>query len=314
MPEAFPPGAFIGELGPKAAAECGLPVGLPLVAGLGDGQSACLGIGIVEPGESSLSLGTSIVSGTFSDRLRTGPAFRASYGGIPGSFILETVILGGAYTVNWLVDNFGGSGTAEAELEVRAQRLPPGAEGLMLVPYWSSAMNPYWDPDASGITLGWRGHHGRDHLYRAILEGTAYEQRLHTEGVERSLGRSVDRYVAVGGGSRSELWCRIIADVTGKPLCRLETPEAASLGAGILAAAAVGLFPDVPGAIRSMARRNPLVFEPDRERHEFYGRLYTEVYVHLFPDLRRRIDKLSELTALRAGESEKDGIGSDGEG
>jgi len=116
----------------------------------------------------------------------------------------------------------------------------------VLVPYWNSVLGPYWDVAASGIVVGWRGHHRPVHLYRAILEGIAFEQRLNISGVEAALGRSVESLVAVGGGARSDLWCQTIADVTGKPVVRSSTTEAAALGAGILAATAAGLHPTSP--------------------------------------------------------------------
>ena len=107
-------------------------------------------------------------------------------------------------------------------------------------------MNPYWDAGASGIVVGWRGIHGPAHLYRAILEGIAFEQRLHLRGVEAALDRPVERLLAVGGGARSRLWRQIIADVTGRPVYHADAPEASALGAGILAAAATGSVPGRP--------------------------------------------------------------------
>ena len=105
--------------------------------------------------------------------------------------------------------------------------------------------------------VGWRGVHSRAHLYRAILEGIAFEQRLHTEGVEAALGQPVETYVAMGGGAQSERWLQIIADVTGKPVYRAAVTDAAALGAGILAAAGVGLFPDARAAAAASARSPP---------------------------------------------------------
>jgi sugar (pentulose or hexulose) kinase len=299
LPEAFPPGAAIGEVSREASAACGLPRGLPLIAGTGDGQSAALGVGVSGPGECSLSLGTSVVSGTYSEHFRSSPAFRTTFGGIPGSFLLETVILGGTYTIDWLIKTLiraaESSSAPETELENRASCIAPGSDGLVLVPYWNSAMNPYWDQNASGITVGWRGHHGPAHLYRAILEGLAFELRLHASGVESALGRRVDRFIASGGGSKSDLFCSIIASVTGKPVHRLESPEAAALGAGMLAAAGAGIFPGVAEAVQGMSKRNPRVFSPSDGAAARYDRLYEEVFVGLYPSLRSTLSRIAEL-------------------
>ena len=101
--------------------------------------------------------------------------------------------------------------------EREAATLRPGAAGLVLVPYWNTVMNPYWDPAASGLVLGWTTAHRRHHLYRAILEGIAFEHRLAMEGIAASTGTPLTEHVILGGGSRSPLWCQIMADVLGAP-------------------------------------------------------------------------------------------------
>lgn len=309
LPEVYPPGTFLGSLTPSAAEACGLPVGLPVVAGIGDGQASGLGVNVTEPGDAYLSLGTSVISGTYSDQYQVNAAFRTMSGGILGSYLLETVLLGGAYTLAWFMEKIAAKpGQDIADLqefyEQSASRIPPGSEGLVVVPYWNSVLGPYWDPEASGMIVGWRGYHQLQHLYRAILEGIAFEQRLYTLGVERALGQVVNRYIAIGGGAQSELWCRIIADVTGKPVFRSTTAEAAALGAGILAAASSGLYTDARQAARAMVHLLPRPFEPDPSRHAFYSRLFEEVYRPLFPALQPYLDRLTR----QAGTQESGGV------
>jgi sugar (pentulose or hexulose) kinase len=313
LPEVCAPGTIVGPLLPPAAEACGLPSGLPVVAGIGDGQASGLGVGIASPGDAYLSLGTSVISGTYSDAYVFDTAFRTMTGGIPGSFLLETVLLGGGYTVSWFLEKMAGRpGQDPAPLQEfydqAAGTVPPGSECLMAVPYWNSVLGPYWDPAASGIVVGWRGVHGLPHLYRAILEGMAFEQRLGTMGVEEALGRSVDRYIAIGGGAQSDLWRRIIADVTGKPVFRAATTEAASLGAGILAAAAVGCHADVRQAACEMTRILPQPAEPDPSRHDFYTRLFEEVYRPLFPALRIYLDRLTALSNTDASDGSPEAV------
>ncbi len=304
FPAAVPVGAIIGEVQPAAARLTGLPAGLPVVSGTGDGQAAGLGVGTLEPGQAYLNLGTAVVSGTYSPRYLVDRAFRTHYGAVPGAYSLETVLLGGTYTISWFIEQFARpdsagdiSGKSPEEIyEAAAAQIPPGALGLMLVPYWNSALNPYWNAAASGIVVGWRGIHTPAHLYRAILEGIAFEQRLHTNGVEQAIQQPVQRYIAVGGGSRSRLWRQIIADVTGKRVYRSEALEASALGAGILAAAAAGLFPDVRAAAQAMAHIEAQPEEPDPDHHLFYSRLYEDVYRHLYPTLQPYLDRLADFT------------------
>jgi len=233
-----------------------------------------------------------VVSGAYSENYVTHPSFRTMYGGIPNTFLLETALMGGGYTLNWFHEHIAHSGI---DYEREAAELPPGSQGLLLVPYWNSVLGPYWDAAASGIVVGWRGVHTPTHLYRSILEGIAFEQRLSTSGVEIATGQKVLRFIAVGGGSRSSLWCQIIADATGKPVFRANTTEAAALGAGILAAYAVGWYPDVRQAAQAMSNLLPDSFRADPARHEFYSRIYEQVYCHLFPALQPFIDQIPNL-------------------
>jgi xylulokinase len=165
----------------------------------------------------------------------------------------------------------------------------------MLVPYWNNVMNPYWDPSASGIMVGWTGAHGREHFYRAIMEGIAFEQKLAGDGVMAALGRRFSEYVVMGGGSRSKLWNQIVADVTGIPVLRSTSAEATCLGAGILAAAAAGWYPSVSSAAEAMTGTAER-YTPNPEMQAFYDKLYHEVYRQLFPALQPLIDRLTQLS------------------
>jgi len=301
LPEVYPPGTILGTLTPAAAEACNLPVGLPVVAGIGDGQASGLGVNITSPGDTYLSLGTSVISGTFSEQYSFDPAFRTMTGGAPGSYLLETVQLGGGYTLAWFLEKIASQPDLDiAQLQnfydQAASAVPPGSAGLVAVPYWNSVLGPYWDPFASGIIVGWRGFHQLPHLYRAILEGVAFEQYLGTLGVEKALGQPVQRYIAIGGGAQSDLWCQIIADITNKPVFRATTTEAAALGAGILAATAVGWYPNAREAAQTMTHILPQPLEPNASRHAFYNHLFDEVYRPLFPALQLYLDRLASIS------------------
>ncbi|GAB4556421.1 MAG: FGGY-family carbohydrate kinase [Anaerolineae bacterium] len=296
------PGTIMGELTASAAAQTGLRAGLPIVAGAGDGQSAGLGANITSSGKAYLNLGTAMVSGAHADAYVASRAFRTLCSPIAGAFVPEEVLGGGTFTVSWFVDNFASdlkqialSVSPEEVLETAARKLPPGALGLMLVPYWNGVMPPHWDAKATGITLGWTGAHRREHFYRAILEGIAFEHRLAMEGVEQATGKPIHEFILMGGGSRSSLWCHIVADVSGKTVKRAGSAEATNLGAGILAAAAAGWYNDPRAAADSMTTTEQ-VYQPDDKIHQVYDRLFKEVYVTVFPALQKAVDRLSELT------------------
>ena len=302
LPELHEPGAVLGEVAAPLAAELGLPAGLPVVAGVGDGQSAGLGTGVVEPGSAYLNLGTGIVSGTYSETYSTGDEFRVLSGGVPRSYVFETLMGGGTFNISWFVQKFSGVDpmalglglSAEQILETAAAQLPPGSDGLLALPYWGGSLTPYWDSNARGVLVGLTGSHGKAHVYRALLEGMAYEQRLLTNGAEALLEKPVEQLVLLGGGSRSAVWCQILADVLRRPLHVAREAESTCLGSGILAAAAVGLHPTIREAAAAMADVGAL-YLPNESRAGTYDRLFG-VYRQLYPRLKDVFAELSEVT------------------
>ncbi len=290
--EIYPPGEVIGELRDDVAKEVGLPAGLPIVSGAGDGQAAGLGANITESGRAYLNLGTAVVSGTYSEHYSWGPEYRVLSGPIPGTYTQETLLAAGTDTVSWFVEKFAGIRadelgvglSAEQVLEAAAAQLGPGSDGLLAVPYWNNALTPYWDLTARGIMLGWTGTHGKAHAYRAILEGIAFEQRLMTEAAETGLEKPIQHVLALGGGSRSKLWCQILADIMRRPVSVTREIESTCLGAGMLAAAAAGMHDDIREAAAAMSGTGTR-FEPDESTTALYDRLYTDVYKEIYPHL-----------------------------
>jgi xylulokinase len=289
VPALVAPGEVIGELSPAAAERLGLPAGLPVVGGAGDGQAAGLGANATQPGHAYVNLGTAVVAGTMTERYAWHRAFRTLTGAVPGTYLLETLLQGGTYTVNWFLERIAvldarglGLGLRDVDvLETAAARLGPGAEGLLLVPYMASAQTPYWDPAARGVLFGLAGHHGRQHIFRAIMEGIAFEQRLAFEGMEPQLDQPIELLLTTGGGSRSALWRQIVADVTGKTVVACREAETTSLGAGMQAAAAAGWFMSVREAAEAMSGVGAR-HTPDATASARYDELFA-VYREIYP-------------------------------
>jgi xylulokinase len=302
FPELDEPGEITGRVSPRAATATGLRAGLPVVAGGGDGQCAGLGANVTDTDCAYLIMGTAVIGGAFSGQYKTSRAYRTLNAPLPGGYYLETCLKGGVFTVAWFIEKFAGelakpwlSVSPEELLEGAAAEIPPGSLGLVLVPYWHNVMSPYWDPAASGVPIGWHGAHGPAHFYRAILEGIAFEQRLAGDGLIEAQEKPFKEYVILGGGSRSDLWCQIMSDITGLPIARSATAEATCLGAGILAAAALGWYENINKAAEAMTATTD-TFQPDPERSKVYDRLYREVYRPLFPAVQPLVDRLTELT------------------
>jgi sugar (pentulose or hexulose) kinase len=293
------PGDVIGELTTEAARATGLAAGLPVVAGLGDGQAACLGAGVTTLDRAYLNLGTAVTGGPVGPGYVTDPSCRTLYGGAPDTYLFETVLRGGLATMTWFMRNFGDSFQEQADFgryEAAAREVGLGADGLLLVPYWNHVTSPYWDAEASGMVVGWRHGHGCAHLFRAIQEGIAYEHRLAMEGIQAAIGVRVREQVILGGGSNSDLWCQIMADVLGAAVTRAHTAEATNLGAGVLCAFGVGWYPSVEEAAAAMTEVAG-GFQPDDGARERYDRLFSQVYRPLFPAIQPQLRRLSQLRA-----------------
>ncbi len=240
-------------------------------------------------------------------RYLTDRSCRTLYGGAPDTFLFENVLRGGLATMRWFMrhvadgtgDGLGGPASFD-RYEAAAREIGPGSDGLLLVPYWNHVTSPYWDPSASGVVVGWHHGHRREHLFRAIEEGIAYEHRLAMEGIQAATGQRIREYVILGGGSNSDLWCQIMADVLGATVTRAHTAEATNLGAGILCAFGVGWYPSVEEAAAAMtdvAER----FQPLDPARALYDNLFTQVYRPLFPAIQPQLQRLSKL---RAGSTE----------
>jgi sugar (pentulose or hexulose) kinase len=295
------PGEVIGELTAGAARATGLPAGIPVVAGLGDGQAACLGAAVTSLDRAYLNLGTAVTGGPIGRTYVTDPSCRTLYGGAPGTFLFENVLRGGLATMRWFMRHFGDSLDERADFdryEAAAARIGPGAGGLLLVPYWNHVTSPYWDPLASGIVVGWQHGHRREHLFRAIEEGIAYEHRLAMDGIQAATGERIREHVILGGGSQSDLWCQIMADVLGTTVTRAHTAEATNLGAGILCAYGIGWCGSVEQAAAAMTDVAES-FQPSEPARALYDDLFSQVYRPLFPAIQPQLQRLWQLHAER---------------
>jgi xylulokinase len=293
LPQLVAPGEVCGPLSAQAAAETGLAQRTLVVAGAGDGQAMGLGMGVSEEGLTYLSLGSGVVSGAYSEKVATSDAFRTLTSPTGRGFMLETVLRSGMQLVDWLVRTT--ASPSAAALEDSARHVQAGSEGLLVMPYWAGVMSPYWEGAARGAIVGLSLDHAPASLFRAFLEGIAFEQGVATDAMEGVLGRRSDAMIAAGGGTNSLLLMQIMASVLERPIAVSPVNEAAALGAAMLAASALGWYPSPQEACRSMAapptrRVDPVeVLVADyRMRKPIYRDLYEATR-----DIHRRLDQLN---------------------
>ncbi len=304
LPEVFEGPRDTGGLSAAAAAELGLPEGTPIAAGGGDNSAAAIGTGIVREGIVSASIGTSGVVFAHADRPVADPAGRihTMCHSVPDAFHYMGVILSAGMSLRWLRDllldpatgaSFGGSGDPYDLLTAAAADAPPGAEGLVFLPYLAGERTPHLDPDARGALVGVSLRHGVGHVARAVIEGVTFALAdcLH---LISDLGVRADRVIATGGGARSDLWVQTMADVFGLPVERTASEEGPAFGAAILGSVAGGGHCDVQSAVDACVGYSDLV-EPDPARVERY-REYYAVFRPLYRDhLREPTHQLSAL-------------------
>ena len=299
LPRLFRPGEMMGEVTPEAAKLTGLKAGTPVIAGGGDGQCAGTGANTFLAGRAYVNLGTAAVSGSYGKAYATNRAFRTMMAVGEEGFSFETAIRTGTFLVNWMVERlFNVSPDKDPgifkALETEAKASPIGAHGLVLVPYWSGVMPPYWDSAARGVIAGLAGNHNRGDVYRALLEGVALEQAMMTNQVAAAT-TPITHFAAVGGGSRSDLWCQILADASARDVKRLETAEAAALGAAMAAAKGAGWYKSVPQASAAMSGKPSKTFRPRKKDSARYQELLG-IYSELWPKLSDWNQKLVDFS------------------
>src|SRR5664279_2405047 len=293
LPELVPSGDLLGQLTAELTRQLGLPAPIPLVAGTGDGQAAGLGADAGGSSVAYLNLGTSMVMGVASDHYLTDAAFRTLAGPVHGTFVLETLLNSAGYLVEWFRAQFG-LFPDNHELNDAVAAVPAGADGLLTLPYWNAVQPPHWDPLARGATVGWHGGHTPAHFLRSMLEGVAFEAELHLAGLVRATGMPITSLHAVGGGTRSDVWVQIMADVTGRTLQVESEDEVSAKGAAVLARAylAYGGNAGISRAVRDMAGAHVAV-EPDPSAAETFRRL-SAVHHELYERLRPIFPRLAQ--------------------
>jgi xylulokinase len=275
----------IGEMTPAAAAATGLAAGTPVVAGCADHVASAFVAGIRHDGDLLIKFGGAGDILLATDRPRPDPRLFLDYHIVPGLFMPNGCMACSGAVLNWIVREMGGDLGDEphAKLDRLAAGVPPGADGLLLLPYFLGEKTPLHDPYARGTLVGLGLHHTLGHIWRAALEAVVFGFRHHIEVFEE-LGQRVRRVVASDGGARSRVWMQIAADVLGHPIELLEGHPGSCLGAAYVAGFAVGGFAGWDEIARYVHPAG--VVEPNPSNAEPYARcyaLYRELYERLQP-------------------------------
>jgi xylulokinase len=282
IPPPVDAGCPYAETGGDWAAQVGLPPGIKLVGGMNDAMGSIVGADGAVVGR---AIDPGGVAGGFAltcDRPLSAPGIDAWPGLMGGTYIVGGAFAAGGRAMDWWAD-IGAAGSLETALDLAAAA-PPGAGGLVCLPFLAGERAPLWDPSARGAILGLTLEHGPRHLARAVLEGTAYELRLMTDTV-LAAGARIDDLRLCGGQAQSRVWNQIKADVTGLVCSVPRVAEAAVMGNAVCAALGAGLYPDLGSASAAMVSPG-YTLEPNAATRSVYDRLfgvYRDAYSALRP-------------------------------
>lgn len=300
MPEVVPSTTIIGKVTPVTAGEAGFPVDVPVVLGGGDGACATQGAGAVKPGDAYLYLGGTAWLATLTAGLQLDPKMRltAFCSLSPDYYVTYGTVQSAGSSVEWFLDAIGLGSVADGDpyrhLDELAGQSEPGSRGLLFLPYLQGERSPIWNERACGLFFGLTSGHQRQHLARAVLEGVVYALAtvLDVFHNRRLIDNKGDIRV-IGGGTRSDLWRRMMAAVFQQSLLVMSRQrEATSCGAAAAAAVALGIV----GNLSQADTFNPIHHreEPDAALTEEMRR-WRSLYSKLYPLL---ADKMLERQRL----------------
>jgi xylulokinase len=303
MPEAHESARLVASVHPEGAASSGLRAGTPVAAGAGDQAAAALGSGAVTPGMLSITLGTSAAV-----QLATAVAvpdpngvFQTFCHALPGTWQLMAGVLSGGGSFDWFGRLAGiarpgppeaSEGGVDFELMCQmAEAVPPGAEGLLFLPYLTGEGAPHLDPEARGAWFGLTRRHDHRHLARAVIEGVAFAVRGVVEAAEALAGSAHEIRVS-GGASHGRIWLRTFANVLGRPITAVGAGDSSARGAALLAvAAATGKEPRALAAAWAPPGRT---IDPEPAPVARYQAQYA-IFRELYPATRHLMHRLTGL-------------------
>lgn len=291
-------GTALGSVTPGAARETGLPPGTVVAAGGHDHVCGAFATGVTDPGSILNSLGTAEALFLPLPAPIMNPALGAQ-GYTQGAHVVADryYAFGGQYTsgasIEWARDLLGGEGYAP--LIAEAATAPPGSLGVVFLPHLRFANPPIDDPHSRGAFLGLSSDVGRGALFRAVLEGLAYESRLSLEPLLAYTGAGAGSEItAIGGVTRNRLLMQIKATVLNRPFVVAGIEEATTLGAAMLGGIGAGIYTDADTARRTLRYARSTI-TPIAELVPFYDRCFHEIYEQLYRTLRPLSHKLADL-------------------
>ena len=267
LPEVSEPDQVIGSVTVEGASETGLREGTPVIAGTGDAYCISIGLGgTIKPRRAAVYLGSAPAIFT--------PAKDRRFGGFMGP---------GGQSLRWFWGLLSpkDSKIPYEVLDMEAEEVEPGSEGILFLPHLMGERGPSYNPHAKGVLFGLSLYHKRGHIIRAMMEGIAFQLRLILNSIRQSETMDeISEIVAIGGGAKSFVWRQIIADVFNVPVCLPDREETATIGLAVLLAVGLGIYRDIYESSKKVGLRVIERIEPRETYHRQYEKMFS-LYVKL---------------------------------
>jgi xylulokinase len=290
LPDPAPAGEVIGTISDGMARELGLPSNISIVTGAHDQCANAVGCGVIREGRAVYGMGTFIcITPAFSERRE--PAVMIERGlntehhAVPGQFVSFIYNQGGSL-VKWFRDRFAAVEHRLAEESGRDlyadlfAEIPEGPSSTVVLPHFATTGPPEFLSDSCGVIAGLRLETSRGDILKGILEGVTFYLKECVESLPPT-GIQITDFRAVGGGSKSDAWIQMSADILGRPFVRPKITEAGALGAAIIAGVGRGVFPSYQDGVEAMVSVER-TFEPDPQKQKLYESQF-EQYQRLWP-------------------------------
>jgi xylulokinase len=282
FPTTVPSGQVIGAVSRAAAAETGIPAGIPIVSGGHDQCCNSIGCGVIEPGRAMYGMGSylcmvPVFAKRPEARVMIERGLNTEHHAVPGQFVSFIYNQGGVL-VKWFRDTFAraehlrAAEMGQSLYPALFSEIPESPSKILVLPHFTTTGPPGFIHDSSGVIGGLKLETKRGEILKGILEAATFYLRECSEDLPGA-GIEIREFTAAGGGSQSDAWVQLSADILGRPFIRLQVHEAGALGAAILAGTGSGLFPSLRSGVDAMVHPEQR-FEPDPAKQRLYDERY----------------------------------------
>jgi xylulokinase len=290
LPPTVPSGVVIGSVATGIAAELGLPAGIPIVSGGHDQCCNGVGCGVLAPGQALYGMGTYLcLTPVFGQRPETSVmierGLNTEHHAAPGQYVSFLYNQGGSL-VKWFRNTFAAAERQQAQTSGKdlyatlLAEMPEDLSRVMVLPHFTATGPPDFITDSCGVMAGLKLETSRGEILKGLIEAMTFYIRATFETLSGA-GIAVADFRAVGGGSKSDVWIQISADILGRPFVRPKINEAGVLGAAILAGVGCGVFPSLEAGVGTMVQLDR-TFEPDTKKQALYSERFAK-YQRLWP-------------------------------